>query len=178
MFGGARVEAAAVPSQVLLPEEDDDANFDKLVAEVEKSLNELLLIDENKQLRVRKEMRDGLPMPAEQLEKMIGGFLHVNDKGKIEARDPEMIRPYLPMIKNFLGNGGTERLKKMREELKNKSPEERREAVEKLMQEGRGFMPGAPRAPENDDKDKKKEKGRAEEKRAIEEKKALEKRVI
>lgn len=181
-FGGRQARAASLERPVgsyLIDDDGDDEDIGPVIKEVEKGLNELFLVDESKQLRVRKDFREGLPLPAEQLERMISGFAGVGDDGKIHIKDPDQVRPYLPMMKNFLKRGGVDQLKKMKEDLAKKSPEERKAAIQKLMEQGRQFGMVPQPEPEDDGKDKKKEKRKddGDEKRR-EEKRTEERRII
>src|SRR4051794_10639931 len=88
--------------ETTLDDGDDDAKFDKQVKEVEKSLNEFLTVDEDKKVHIKKEFREGLPMPAEQVERMLQMSVKIGDDGKIRLRNPEQIRPFLPQIEGFL----------------------------------------------------------------------------
>src|SRR5438270_5216641 len=84
------------------PAKDDKADgekdeaFAKKVTEVEKGLNDFLLVDEDKKVHVRKEFAEGLPMPAPQLERMLQMLVKVGDDGKLRLRNPDQIRPFLP----------------------------------------------------------------------------------
>ena len=118
--------------------DDDDADFQKQVKEVEKGLNELLNVDEDKKVHVKKEFAEGLPMPAQQVERMLQMSVKVGDDGKIRLRNPEQIRPFLPQIQAFLKSGGAGKLK----ELSKKPPEERKAEMEKMMKEQ--GLPGLP----------------------------------
>jgi hypothetical protein len=60
-------------------EDEEDAKFAKRVAELEKSLNEFLTIDEDKKVHVKKEYQEGLPMPAQQVERMLQMMVRVSD---------------------------------------------------------------------------------------------------
>src|SRR5581483_2570341 len=76
--------------------DDDDAKFKEKVSELEKNLNELLTIDEDKKVHVRKEFQEGLPMPAAQMERMLQLMVRVGDDGKLHIRNPEQIKPFMP----------------------------------------------------------------------------------
>lgn len=127
---------------------DDDAAFKKRVGELEQHLNSFLTVDEDKKIHVRKEFQEGLPMPAAQMERMLQLMVKVGDDGELHIRNPEQIKPFMPQIEGFFKNGGAEKLK----ELKDKSPEERKAAIEKMMRE-QGVNPGVKPKAESDDDD-------------------------
>jgi hypothetical protein len=129
--------------------DDDDEAFAKQVTEVELGLNQLLLVDEDKKVHVRKEFQESLPMPPAQVERMLQMAVKVGDDGKIHLRNPEQIRPFLPQIQAFMKNGNLqERLK----EFQKKTPEERKAEMQKLLRDQN--IPGMPRGEDDDEDDR------------------------
>src|SRR6476659_7057823 len=86
--------------------DDEDADFAKRVKELEKGLNEFLTVDEDKKVHVKKEFQEGLPMPADQMERMLQMMVKVGDDGKLKVRNPDQLKPFMPQIEGFLKNGG------------------------------------------------------------------------
>ncbi|RMG17824.1 MAG: hypothetical protein D6731_03335 [Planctomycetota bacterium] len=136
--GSASPEVRPLPLRSVA---DDDE--EKQFAEVEALLNEVLLVDETGRIVLRKEFREALPFPAERVEGMLGAFVELGEDGRMKIKDREAVRPYLPMIRGFLGNG----LGRLRE-LQKLPPEERRRAMQRLFGRARGMVPGVPPRPE------------------------------
>lgn len=141
-------------------EVDDEADE---IRELEAHLNEILLVDESGKISLRAEFREGLPFPAQRLEMMLATFVELGEDGKVRLRNPEMIRPYLPMIRGFFSQGGLDRLR----DLQKLPPEERGEAMRKLF--GEGVMPnpfaGPPRPGERRPREERREERRVERER-------------
>ncbi len=119
------------------PWQQIDDGADAEIREVEQSLNEILLVDETGRIMLREEFKEGLPFPPQRLEMMLATFVELGEDGKIRLRNPDAIRPYLPMIRGFLSQGGLQKLR----EMQNLPPEERREAMRRLFGDGAMPMP-------------------------------------
>ena len=104
--------------------------------QLEAQLNEILLVDETGRITLREEFKTSLPFPAERLEMMLASFTELGDDGRIRLKNPDMIRPYLPMIRGFLSQGGLDKLRA----LQDLPPEQRREAMRRLMAEQQGQL--------------------------------------
>ena len=117
---------------------DDD---EQAIIEAEQQLEHMLLVDESGQIVLREEFKALLPedVPAARIQLMLGSLVELDPQGNFRFRNREMIRPYLPMLKNFLDQGGIDRLKGMQD----LSPEERERALRDMM-EGRGAAPPSP----------------------------------
>src|ERR1700722_2998833 len=105
---GRPVLAQTHDDDVVPVNNDDDAKFEKQVKDIEKNLNDFLLIDEDKKIHIRKEFQEGLPggVDAKQAERMLQMFVKIGDDGKLHVRDAEQLRPFLPQIENFFKQGG------------------------------------------------------------------------
>jgi len=123
---------------------DDDEQID----EIEDMLNDILVVDETGRIVMSAEAQALLPpnVPQERVQAMLGAFVELGDDGRIRFRDREQIKPYLPMLRNFLGQEGFEELRRLRE----LPPGEREEALQKFLEErqqeqgggGNPFGPG------------------------------------
>lgn len=111
---------------------DDDSTDAAVIRELEARLNEVLIVEESGRIVLREEFRDSLPMPADRVQMMLASFVELGPDGKIKVRNPEQIKPYLPMIQRFLSPESMEQLR----ELQKLPPEQRREAMQRMF--GRG----------------------------------------
>ncbi|MBX3467956.1 MAG: hypothetical protein KF878_13875 [Planctomycetes bacterium] len=109
--------------------EDTDA---EAIRELEERLNEVLIVEESGRIVLREEFKSGLPFPPDRVQMMLGSFVELGPDGKIKVRNPDTVKPYLPMIKRFLDPQGMERLR----ELQKLPPDEQRDAMRRLMGEG------------------------------------------
>lgn len=127
--------AGPVCAQGVAPQEvfvqDGEQSEAEIIEELEEQLNQLLVVDDAGRIVIREELRDSLPdgMPAERLQAMLSTFVQVGDEGRLEIRNPDQIRPYLPMIRRFLSQGGLERMQRLRD----MEPEERSDALRRMM---------------------------------------------
>ncbi|MCW8137549.1 MAG: hypothetical protein KIT58_01440 [Planctomycetota bacterium] len=117
--------------------EDTDA---EAIRELEERLNEVLVVEESGRIVLREEFKSGLPFPPDRVQMMLGSFVELGPDGKIKVRNPDTVKPYLPMIQRFLDPQGMERLR----ELQKLPPDEQREAMRRLMGEETGRSRGAP----------------------------------
>src|SRR5688572_29202590 len=92
------------PRTIAVAQQDDE--LAKEIREVEEQLGKLLIVDGSGKLSLRPEVRESLPVPPERVEIMLATFVEVGQDGKIRIRNPEAVRPYLPMIRQFLDQGG------------------------------------------------------------------------
>ncbi len=136
-------------------EVDDEADE---IRELEAHLNEILLVDESGKITLRDEYREGLPFPAQRLEMMLSTFVELGEDGKLRLRNPDMIRPYLPMIRGFFAQGGLDKLR----ELQKLPPEERREAMRNLFGEGAMPNPFGPPRPDGERRERRVERPEGE----------------
>lgn len=113
----------------------------KQLEELERRLGEVLVVDENGRIVLRDEFAESLPFPKDRVQAMLAQFVELDGKGKIRLKDPEQVRPYLPMIQRFLSDDAMARVR----ELQKLPPEQRREALQRMMQEqGQGPRGAAP----------------------------------
>lgn len=112
--------------------EIDDAEDAKALDELELRLQEILVVDENGVPVLRKEFAEGMPFPADRVQAMLGSFVELDAAGKIKLKDREAVKPYLPMIKRFLSPESMQRMR----DLQNLPPEQRREAMRRMMGPG------------------------------------------
>ncbi|HBP21966.1 MAG TPA: hypothetical protein DEA08_29805 [Planctomycetes bacterium] len=104
------------------------ADDEQEIKELEQRLNEILVVEEDGSIVLREEFKGTIPFPPERLERMLNAFIELDDKGKIKIKNPDMIRPYLPMMRRFLSQGGLDKLR----ELQKLPPAERQKAMQRL----------------------------------------------
>jgi hypothetical protein len=121
-------------------EAQDGEDEAQVIRELEGRLNEVLVVEENGRIVMREEFKAALPFPPERVEMMLGALVELGPDGKIKVKDPNTIRPYLPMIRRFLSPESMQRLR----ELQNLPPEERREALQRMFGRGGGEEQPAP----------------------------------
>lgn len=119
------------------------ADDEQEIKELEERLNEILVVEEDGSIVLREEFKGTIPFPPERLERMLNAFVELDEKGKVRIKNPEMIRPYLPMMRRFLSQGGLDRLR----ELQKLPPAERQKAMQRLFgnQGNRGGQAPAPK---------------------------------
>lgn len=141
----------AAPAGPTLQIDDDDSTDAQVIRDLEARLNEVLIVEESGRIVLREEFRDALPVPAGQVQMFLGSLVELGPDGKIRIKNPEIVRPYLPQIQRFLSPEAMEKLR----ELQKLPPEQRREAMQRLMNRGAQPAPQAkpePRpAPRGDD---------------------------
>ncbi len=118
--------------------QDDDSTDAAVIRELEARLNEVLIVEESGRIVLREEFKEGLPFPADRVQMMLASFVELGPDGKIKVRNPEQVKPYLPMIQRFLSPESMEQFR----ELQKLPPEQRREAMQRML--GRGQAQPAP----------------------------------
>lgn len=124
--------------------DDDDSTDMQVIRELEARLNEVLIVEESGRIVLREEFKEGLPIPADRVQMMLGSFVELGPDGKIKIRNPEQVKPYLPMIQRFLSPESMEQLR----ELQKLPPEQRREAMQRMFGRGGQAQPAPTPAPQ------------------------------
>jgi hypothetical protein len=144
--GCAGAEDAAPASGPVVQVDDPKAapgDDDAAMKELESRLNEVLVVEENGRIVLKQEFAQALPFPPERVQAMLGSFVEVGPDGKLKLRNPEMIKPYLPMIKRFLSPESMERLRG----IQNLPEDQRREALRQMFGQSQPQQEEGPPAP-------------------------------